>query len=53
MDHAKSQQAREFLRTYVNGNRKLITDWLDGSALGNAEEHRISPALQSALERRR
>ena len=35
MDHAKSQQAREFLRSYVNGNRKLITDWLDGS--GNAE----------------
>ena len=30
MDHAKSQQAREFLRSYVNGNRKLITDWLDG-----------------------
>ena len=36
MDHAKSQQAREFLRTYVDGNRKLITDWLDGS--GNAED---------------
>ena len=36
MDHAKSQQAREFLRSYVNGNRKLITDWLDGS--GNAED---------------
>ena len=36
MDHAKSQQAREFLRAYVNGNRKLITDWLDGS--GNAED---------------
>ncbi|MAE48365.1 MAG: hypothetical protein CMN36_04480, partial [SAR116 cluster bacterium] len=32
MDHAKSQQAREFLRTYVNGNRKLITDWLNGFA---------------------
>ena len=36
MDHENSQQAREFLRTYVNGNRKLITDWLDGS--GNAED---------------
>ena len=36
MDHAKSQQAREFLRSYVNGNRKLITDWLDGS--GNADD---------------
>ena len=36
MDHAKSQQAREFLRTYVNGNHKLTTDWLDGS--GNAED---------------
>ena len=36
MDHAKSQQVREFLRAYVNGNRKLITDWLDGS--GNAED---------------
>ena len=36
MDFAKSQQAREFLRSYVNGNRKLITDWLDGS--GNAED---------------
>lgn len=36
MDHANSQQAREFLRTYVNGNRKLIADWLDGS--GNAED---------------
>ena len=36
MDHTKSQQAREFLRTYVSGNRKLITDWLDGS--GNAED---------------
>ena len=36
MDHAKSQQAREFLRSYVNGNRKLIIDWLDGS--GNAED---------------
>jgi len=36
MNHTNSQQAREFLRTYVNGNRKLITDWLDGS--GNAED---------------
>ena len=36
MDHEKSQQAREFLRTYVNGNHKLTTDWLDGS--GNAED---------------
>ena len=36
MDHENSQCAREFLRTYVNGNRKLITDWLDGS--GNAED---------------
>jgi len=36
MDHENSQQAREFLRSYVNGNRKLITDWLDGS--GNAED---------------
>ena len=36
MDHANSQRAREFLRSYVNGNRKLITDWLDGS--GNAED---------------
>ena len=36
MDHTNSQQAREFLRAYVNGNRKLITDWLDGS--GNAED---------------
>ena len=36
MDHENSQQAREFLRTYVNGNRKLIADWLDGS--GNAED---------------
>ena len=36
MDHENSQRAREFLRTYVNGNRKLITDWLDGS--GNAED---------------
>ena len=36
MDHENSLQAREFLRTYVNGNRKLITDWLDGS--GNAED---------------
>ena len=36
MDHEKSQQAREFLRSYVNGNRKLITVWLDGS--GNAED---------------
>ena len=36
MDHAKSQQAREFLHTYVDGNRKLINDWLDGS--GNAED---------------
>ena len=36
MNHAKSQQAREFLHSYVNGNHKLITDWLDGS--GNAED---------------
>ena len=36
MDHANSQRACEFLRSYVNGNRKLITDWLDGS--GNAED---------------
>ena len=36
MDQENSQQAREFLRTYVNGNRKLITDWLDGS--GNAKD---------------
>jgi len=36
MDHENSLQAREFLRAYVNGNRKLITDWLDGS--GNAED---------------
>ena len=36
MDHENSQQAREFLRSYVNGNRKLITVWLDGS--GNAED---------------
>ena len=36
MDHENSQRAREFIRTYVNGNRKLITDWLDGS--GNAED---------------
>ena len=36
MDHENSQQAREFLRTYVDGNRKLINDWLDGS--GNAED---------------
>ena len=36
MDHENSQRAREFLRSYVNGNRKLITDWLDGS--GNAED---------------
>ena len=32
----RSQQAREFLRTYINGNRKLITDWLSGSR--NAED---------------
>jgi hypothetical protein len=36
MDHENSQQAREFLRTYVNDNCKLINDWLDGS--GNAED---------------
>jgi len=36
MDHENSQQAREFLRTYVNDNCKLITDWLNGS--GNAED---------------
>ena len=36
MDHENSQQTREFLRTYVNGNREPITDWLDGS--GNAED---------------
>ena len=36
MNHAKSQQAREFLHSYVNGNHKLITDWLNGS--GNAED---------------
>ena len=36
MDYENSQQAREFLRTYVNGNRKLITDLLDGS--GTAED---------------
>ena len=36
MDHKNSQRAREFLRTNVDGNRKLITDWLDGS--GNAED---------------
>ncbi|MEC8641916.1 MAG: hypothetical protein VXZ67_03315, partial [Pseudomonadota bacterium] len=36
MDHEKSLQAREFLRSYADDNRKLITDWLDGS--GNAED---------------
>jgi len=36
MDHENAQRAREFLRSYVNGNRKLIIDWLDGS--GNAED---------------
>ena len=36
MDHENSQQAREFLRTYVNDNCKLMTDWLNGS--GNAED---------------
>ena len=36
MDHENSLQAREFLRSYADDNRKLITDWLDGS--GNAED---------------
>ena len=39
MDHEISQQAREFLRTYVNDNRKLTTDWLDDSA--NAEKSEL------------
>ena len=31
MSHEKSQQARDFLRHYVDGNQELISNWLDGS----------------------
>ena len=33
MDHEKSQQEPEFLQAYVNGNCKLISDWLDRSGI--------------------
>ena len=36
MDHKNSYQARNSLCTNLNGNQKLIADWVDGS--GNAED---------------